>query len=99
MPESGRRAAPAWRRKAGLADAELDGERVVWDPGTGQVSRLDRIGSLVWTYLDGTTLEEMADDLAAVFAVPRDVVRLDMRDLLSRLQEMGLVVEEQRPSL
>ena len=86
-----------WRPKAGLADAELDGERVVWDPETGRVARLDRVGSLVWACLDGeSSLDEIADDLAAAFGTAVTVVRPDVVDLIERLSEMGLVAEERR---
>lgn len=89
------RPAPAWSRRTGLADAELDGERVLWDPSTGQVARLDRIGSLVWACLDGVaTLEDLTEDLSSVFAAPADAVRSDVQNLLFRLVEMGFVVEE-----
>lgn len=83
-----------WRRKAGLGDAELDGERVVWDPETGRVARLDGIASMVWACLDGeSTLGQVADDLAAAFAAPADVVQPDVAVLVARLCALGLVVE------
>lgn len=84
----------AWRVKDGLAEAELDGERVVWDPDTGQLARLDRIGSLVWLCLDGAvTVEELSADLAHAFGMPAAVVRTEVENLLRRLSEVGLVTE------
>ncbi|MGI8686879.1 MAG: PqqD family protein [Acidimicrobiales bacterium] len=88
-------AGPVWRVKVGLGDAELDGERVLWDPATGQLARLDRIGSLVWTSLDGVTpIAELVADLADAFGAPPAAVRADVDDLLLRLSELGLVTEQ-----
>lgn len=86
---------PVWKVKAGLGDAELDGERVLWDPETGQLARLDRIGSLVWASLDGVaTVGELVADLADAFGVSAEAVRADVDDLVARLSELGLVTEE-----
>ncbi|HEX2699156.1 MAG TPA: PqqD family protein [Acidimicrobiales bacterium] len=95
MTDEGIRTGSTWRHKAGLGDAELDGERVLWDPETGCVARLDRVGSLVWACLDGeSSLDEVTGDLAAGFATPPEVVRRDVVTLVARLSEMGLLVEE-----
>lgn len=85
---------PVWKVKPGLGDAELDGERVVWDPATGRLVRLDRIGSLIWGSFDGvTTTGELAADLADVFGVSLAAVRADVDGLVVRLLELGLVSE------
>lgn len=91
--------APAWRKKAGLADEELDGERLVWDPASGQLARLDRIGSLVWACLDEPVgLDELSAELAAAFDAPPADVRADVAALLRRLAELGLVEEPSGPA-
>lgn len=84
-----------WRWKHGLAAAEFDGEQVVWDPETGQIVRLDRIGSLVCSALSaGFVVAGLVDDLATAFDAPSDRVRSDVENLLRRLFEIGLVVRE-----
>lgn len=91
--------AGTWRRKPGLAEAELDGEVVVWDPDSGHVARLDRVGTAVWSGLDGSaTLEELAGDLSAAFGVPPATVLGDVRDLVGRLRDLSLVVEVPPPA-
>ena len=95
MTDPARPAGRTWRTRPGLADEEIDGERVIWDPLTGQLARLDRIGSLVWTSLDGTvTTEELASELSAAFdASPADVFA-DVEYLVRQLSDMGLLVED-----
>jgi len=84
-----------WRTRPGLADEELDGERVIWDPVTGHLARLDRIGSLVWASLDGTvTIEELASELSAAFGAVHADVCADVEDLVRQLSAMGLLVED-----
>jgi len=86
-----------WLRREGLAEAELDGERVVWDPRTSQVVRLDRIGSLIWSTMgDGVSIGELLAVLADVFDAPIERVREDVAPFLERLAAAGLIY--QRPA-
>ncbi|MGH9282327.1 MAG: PqqD family protein [Acidimicrobiales bacterium] len=88
-------AARRWRQHPGLVEEELDGERVVWDPASGRVARLDRIGSLVWACLDGSTgLDELSGDLADAFAADPGTVRADVEQLVARLAELGFLISE-----
>ncbi|HET7486626.1 MAG TPA: PqqD family peptide modification chaperone [Acidimicrobiales bacterium] len=83
-----------WRHKDGLGDAELDGERVVWDPQTGGLARLDQVGSLVWGCFEApATVDDVAADLAAAFEASPDRVRSDVAALVERLRDLGLLVE------
>lgn len=84
-----------WQAKPGLADEELDGERVVWDPASGRLARLDRIGSLVWACLhEPVDLDALSADVADAFGAPVGDVRADVAALLRRLADLGLVVEQ-----
>lgn len=86
---------PALRVAPGLVETMLDNEFVVWDPRTGQLARMDRIGAMVWDCLDGAaTVDEVSADLAYAFGVPVDVVRPDVEDLLALLWKLGLVNSE-----
>jgi hypothetical protein len=71
----------------------LAGEAVVFDPGTGDLHRLDRTATLVWQRLDG---ERTVDGLAAGIALDvRDAdpptVRDDVVTLTTQLAQRGLL--------
>jgi hypothetical protein len=86
------------RSATGIHDVEIDGERVLYDTVTGRTARLDRVGSLIWSLLDGETpLGELVDDLAAGFSAPRDVVANDVLALLVDLWEQGFLVGDAGP--
>lgn len=77
----------------GLEAVDLDGEIVVFNPTNGQVHQLDRIGSLLWDFLDGTaTVAELVDDVAAAFSAPRAAVDADVKAFLAELDFGGLLV-------
>lgn len=66
-----------------LAEVELDGERVVYDPVRRRVHRLDPVGALVWSLLDGSgTVGQLVGDLAAAFERSEDTVLADVGALL-----------------
>jgi PqqD family protein of HPr-rel-A system len=76
--------APA--RAAEAVTIEFDGEALVYHRQTGEVHRLDSVGSIIWHFLDGhTTVDELVTDLSTAFEVDPSVVRGDVEDLLERL--------------
>ncbi len=93
MPEH----APA--RAAEAVTLEFDGETLVYHRQTGEVHRLDSVGSIVWRFLDGqTTVDELVTDLSAAFEVDPSVVRRDIRDLLERLRRGFLLADGPAPA-
>lgn len=95
MADPGPGHGPRWRPKGALAEAELDGERVLWDPESGRVARLDRIGTLIWAGLDGNTgIDELAAELADAFATTSETVRADVEPFVARLSDLGFLVAE-----
>ena len=71
---------------------ECDGESVIYHFRTGEVHRLDRIGSIVWNLLDGqTTVDELVPDLAAAFDVDSEVVLGHVGHLLDELSRASLL--------
>lgn len=99
-PASGGGWGPAHRpaTRPDLAAVDLDGERVVYDPATDGVTRLDRMGSLIWPFLDGTaTMGELGDDLAHAFGVEPEVVARDLSALVGQLDQLGLLVGRSPP--
>lgn len=84
---------PRWQPKPALAEAELDGERVIWDPESGKVARLDRVGSLAWACLDGQIgLDDLAVELSETFGVTAQTVRADLEPFVARLADLGLLI-------
>jgi hypothetical protein len=78
---------------------EFDGECVVYDARTGNVHRLDPIGSIVWQLLDGrTTVDVLVPDLAAAFSADPGVIRKDVDGLLRGLSEAGLLADGSPPA-
>jgi PqqD family protein of HPr-rel-A system len=77
---------------------ELDGELVVYNPVDGAVHEMNRLGSLVWPFLDGAaTVAELTDDLADVFDVGPEQVRAELAGFLDRLDLTGLLVDRTTP--
>lgn len=63
-------------------------------PPRGRTFELGGTADLVWQALsEPATLDELADDLAAVFDQPAEIVRDEVRQLLARLVTEGVVDE------
>jgi len=70
----------------------FDDAAVVYHLGTGEVHRLDAVGSVIWQFLDGqTSVDDLAADFGQAFEVDPDVVRGDIENLLGRLGQAGLL--------
>lgn len=79
-------------RRGDLVEEVLDAETVVYDPGTGNVHRLDAIATLIWRRLDGVAkLEVIARELAAQFEEDDTRVQRDVVALTLHLREVGLL--------
>jgi len=79
-------------RAADAIAIDFDGETIVYDRQTGEVHRLDAVGSIVWNLLDGeATVDELVSDLSAAFAAEPGLIRRDMERLLARLEEAFLL--------
>lgn len=80
------------RAKPSVASVELDGERVLYDTGTGRLHRLDPVGSVVWACFDGRSpVGELTADLAAGFGVAVEQVRSDVIELVNTMLDAGLL--------
>jgi PqqD family protein of HPr-rel-A system len=92
------KADPAPAHAAEAVTIDFDGETLVYHRVTGEVHRLDPVGSIVWRVLDGrTTVDELATDLSASFGVDPIVVRADVADLLERLRRVFLLADGPPP--
>lgn len=80
-----------------VVDVEVDGERVLLDEETGHLAVLDRVGSVVYPFFDGTaTVDELADDVAAAFGEDRERVAGDLIALAEQLREARFLERHDR---
>lgn len=71
---------------------EIDGEIVVYDPGTRSLHHLNPTATVVLSQLDGSaTVKEVARDLAAAYQVPADEMQRQIRVLIRQFRHMGLL--------
>ncbi len=71
---------------------DLDGDLVVFDTTTRQLVTFNRSAGTLWSCCDGySTVDEISADVAAIFAVPREVVRTQLLDLLAEWSRLGLL--------
>lgn len=84
------------RPKSGVVHAEVDGERVLYDPDTQAVARLDRVGSILWEGLDGSgTVADLVAEVAAAFGIDRDAALAGILTLLEELDHRGFLFRAQ----
>lgn len=80
------------RVRGDITTVELDGERVIWDPTSGELHHLNRSASAVMSLCDGgSSIAEIVEDLAAAFGVTTERVDADVRSLLRSLRRAGLL--------
>jgi hypothetical protein len=83
---------PVPRPKPGVADAEIDGERVLYDPDTRAIARLDQVGTLLWAALDGEgTVSDLAGDVASAFDIDKGEALRGVLRLLEELDRGGFL--------
>jgi coenzyme PQQ synthesis protein D (PqqD) len=83
-----------FRRNPGVEEAPLQGELMLFDPGTSKFFVLNGTMSFVWRRCDGEhTVESMLSDLPAEFQdVDQSAAEEDLRRALSELDSLGLLV-------
>lgn len=86
---------PGTRVAAGAdqVSCELEGEAVILHLAEGVYYGLDPVGALVWRLVDAgeRTVAELADAVAAEYAVDRGTAEADLAELLGDLAARGLV--------
>ena len=87
------------RPAEGLVTYEVDDELLILDPRVDRLHQLDRLGTIIWSVLDGeATVDELVDDLADAFGAEPDLVRHDLGELLSGLDRLGLLDGSEPPA-
>ena len=78
--------------RCGVASVEIDGETVIYDVELDATHLLNPTATAVWRCLGGeTTVDQLIDDVAVAFDVPREEVRTDILTLLRDLGRVGLL--------
>jgi hypothetical protein len=79
-------------RTKDLTWQELDGEVVVLDLRSSTYFVVNGSGARLWDLLaDEATLEELAGELRAAYALPADVATAHVEDFLRSLERSGLL--------
>lgn len=79
-------------RRSDLTVVVLDGEAVVYDDVVEDVHHLNPSATAVFQLLDGSaTLDELADDIVAVFGLDRAGAMAQVRGLIDELATAGLL--------
>jgi PqqD family protein of HPr-rel-A system len=80
------------KHRDGLTIVELDGEAVVYDEHNGELHHLNPSATVALSLCDGTrTVEQMADEVSNAFGVSVQDVLPQMRSVLERFAEAGLL--------
>ena len=75
-----------------VAAQVIDGEAIIMNLSTGIYCSMDRVGAVVWGWIErGHTIAEMADGLAAVYEVQPAQARADLERLIGQLVQDNLV--------
>jgi hypothetical protein len=86
------------RHRSPFGAAECEGITILASD-TGNVVALDDHARIIWTLLDGwATLGELADDVADVFAVPRETALEDLRSFTLPLLYRGFLATTDEPN-
>ena len=85
----------ALRRNPQVEEAPLQGDLMLFDPGTSRFFVLNRTMTFVWRRCDGAhSLAEMLDELRAEFGdVDGKAAEGDLKKALGELVSLGLVVD------
>lgn len=71
---------------------ELESKSVLLDLETGRYYTLNRVGTFIWTLIDGKiTTQDIIERVVERFRVERDVASEDVKALLTGLDKEGLI--------
>lgn len=85
--------------KDGYILKKVAGENIVIATGEERLSfngiiTFNEVGAEVFARLDGTrTQEEIVDEIASVYNVPREVISADINKLIEKMKNHGLLEE------
>jgi hypothetical protein len=87
------------RFRDAVATVPVAEEAVLYEGDTGDLHRLDAVGSVVCSLFDGrTSIATAVDELVAAFGAPRDTIQTDVVSLVRELGSKGLLVGVASPT-
>jgi Coenzyme PQQ synthesis protein D (PqqD) len=82
------------KRRSDIRSRLVDGELVVLDREAGFIHQLNKTATYIWEQCDGQhTAAEIADRVCDVFEVDEPTALKDVFEILTRLQNLDLVVK------
>ncbi len=79
-------------REPNLPWREVGGRAIILSPKHGSIHELNDVGTLLWTHADGeTSIESLAETLAASFDIEPATAEADARVFFAELETLGLV--------
>jgi hypothetical protein len=94
-PASGRtdKSMALLKRREGIAAQVADGEAVLLDIESGEYFALNTVGSRIWELCDGTkSTADIVSVICTEFDAAEDIVTADVAEILSELEQVGLLV-------
>ena len=80
------------RASAHITSVEVDNVAVLYDESYGVCHRLDPVATVIWSLLDGsTTVDELVEELAELYATDRSTVEVDVFALMRHLGDLGVL--------
>lgn len=85
--------------KEGYILKKVAGENIVIATGEARLSfngiiTFNEVGAEVFERLDGTrTLEQIADEIASIYNAPREIIESDIKKLIEKMKNHGLIEE------
>ncbi len=74
---------------------ELDGEVIMMDPEDGNYYNLNRVGSVIWDFLETpSNLDTICREITSRFDVTEDVCRKDAIEYIEKMHKFGLMKVE-----
>jgi hypothetical protein len=74
-----------------IIETDLEHELILLDPVSQEMFSLNDTGRAIWRALPGRTVPDVAEELTRHFDVARDVAEAEVRALVGRLLEAGLI--------
>ena len=76
---------------------ELDGEVIMMDPEDGNYYNLNRVGSVIWDFLEKpATLDDIVKKILSKFDTTEEACRKDAVDYIEKMHEYGLMKIEEK---
>ena len=80
-----------YQKNPRIIETDLPHELILLDPGTGEMFSLNDTGRRVWRALPADSAASLARGLEAALEVDLETAERDVRALLDRLRDAGLI--------